>query len=76
MTFAGNPSLKNQPLSSASQALGLGDQLQTQVMDQVDELKKKKLAGQLPNSIGALNPNSAGLSPSVMSLLGSNTGGM
>lgn len=70
MSFMGNPSLKNQPLSSASEALGLGDQLQTQLMDLLDDRKKKKM-----NTTGALNPNTAGISPAVQSLLG-NTGGM
>lgn len=71
MSFMGNPSLKNQPLSSASAALGLGDQLQTQLMDMLDDRKKKAALNKAPG----LNPNSPGISPAVQSLLG-NTGGM
>lgn len=71
MSFMGNPSLKNQPLSTASAALGLGDQLQTQLMDMLDDRKKKEMLAKK----GGLNPNTAGISPAVQSLLG-NTGGM
>lgn len=72
MSFAGNTSLKNAPLSPASQALGLGDQLQTQVQNQIEEQKKKKLLDTkaMSNQQGALNPNSAGISAAVQSLLG------
>lgn len=77
MSYQGNPSLKNQPLSSASADLGLGDQLQTQLMDTLEDRKKKKsLAGQLPNATGALNPNTNGISAAVASLLGNVGGGM
>lgn len=66
------PSIKNMPLSPASQSLGLGDQLTTQLQSQLDEERKKKLLqskiGQ--NTNGPLNPNSAGISAAVQSLLG------
>lgn len=75
MSYQGNPSLKNQPLSSASADLGLGDQLQTQLMDTLADRKKKK-AAQLPNATGALNPNTNGISAAVASLLGNVGGGM
>jgi hypothetical protein len=70
MSFAGNPSLKNVPLSPASQALGLGDQLQTQLQNQLAEEAKKKKAATDANAAGALNPNSTGISAAVQSLLG------
>ena len=70
MSFAGNPSLKNIPLSPASQALGLGDQLQTQLQSQLDEEAKKKKMAQAANQSGALNPNTTGISAAVSSLLG------
>lgn len=75
MMNPGNTSLKNSPLSSASIALGLGDQLQTQLMDTLDERKKLKQTKANP---GGLNPASAGISPAVASLLGNVglTGGM
>lgn len=72
MSFPGNPSLKNAGLSPAATSLGLGDQLQTQVQDALDENKKKKQAEQ---AAGGLNPNSPGISAAVASLLG-NQGGM
>lgn len=74
-TFPGDPSIKNAPLSPAAQALGLGDQLQTQLQDQLDEqAKKKKLEQQ--NTTGALNPATTGISAAVQSLLGvTGTGG-
>lgn len=72
MSYGGNPSLKNAALSPASQALGLGDQLQTQVEDQIAEQKKKKMLDSKvqQNTTGALNPNTAGISAAVQSLLG------
>jgi len=70
MSFAGNPSLKNVPLSPASAALGLGDQLHTQLQDQLDEDAKKKKMAQAANQSGALNPNRSGISAAVSSLLG------
>ena len=60
MSFAGNPSLKNTPLSPAAQSLGLGDALQTQLQNQLDETAKKKKAEQQANAVGALNPNTTG----------------
>lgn len=76
MSFMGSPlpstSLKNTALSPAAQSLGLGDQLQTQLQDELDEEKKKKMANAGPNT--ALNPNTAGISSAVQSLLGSGTG--
>lgn len=80
MSFAGSPypstSLKNTPLSPASQSLGLGDQLQTQLQDQLDEVAKKKKTDAMANTVGdPLNPASSGISAAVASLLGSNTGG-
>lgn len=80
MSFMGSPlpantSLKNSPLSPASQALGLGDQLQTQLQDELDENKKKKLANKMPDAAAsALNPNTTGISSAIQSLLGSGTG--
>lgn len=77
MSSMGSPSLKNQPLSPAAQALGLGDQLQTQLQDELDENKKKKLAAKGPNAAASpLNPNTSGISSAVASLLGSNSGAM
>lgn len=78
MSFQGSPlpstSTKNAPLSPAAQSLGLGDQLQTQLQDELDEAKKKKMANQGPNA--ALNPNTPGISSAVQSLLGTTgTGG-
>jgi hypothetical protein len=55
-------SQKNQVLSFAAQDLGLGDQLQSQVEDQVLQRKKKLAALDQPASLG--------MSPSVMSLFG------
>ena len=79
MSYMGSPSpstsLKNTPLSPASQALGLGDQLQTQLQDELDEAAKKKKADQQANAAGSpLNPNTSGISAAVQSLLGSGTG--
>lgn len=75
MSFPGNTSLKNSPLSPAAQSLGLGDQLQTQLQDTLDEEKKKKLAAKGPDAASsALNPNTSGISAAVASLLGSGTG--
>lgn len=75
MSFAGNTSLKNQPLSPASQALGLGDQLQTQLQDELDEAAKKKKLEAAANQAGSpLNPATSGISSAVASLLGSNSG--
>jgi len=71
----GNTSLKNSTMSPAAQSLGLGDQLQTQLQNQLDEEKKKKLAAKGPNAAAsALNPNTSGISSAIASLLGSNTG--
>lgn len=80
MSFSGSPlpstSMKNAPLSPASQALGLGDQLQTQLQDQLDNLAKKKKTDQAANSAGSpLNPNTTGISSAVQSLLGTTGGG-
>jgi hypothetical protein len=62
------PSLKNKSLSpAADELLGLGDQLQLQVGNQLDQQRKLKT--------GSINPNTPGLSPAVSSLLGL-TGGM
>lgn len=71
----GSPSLKNSPISSASIALGLGDQLQTQLQDDLDQRKKLK---QTKSDPVGLNPASAGISPAVAALLGNigPTGGM
>ena len=74
MSFAGNPSLKNTPLSPAAQSLGLGDALQTQLQNQLDETAKKKKAEQQANAVGALNPNTTGISAAVQSLLGTQGG--
>lgn len=79
MSFMGSPygstSLKNSALSPASQSLGLGDQLQTQLQDELDETAKKKKLDQQANSAGSpLNPNTSGISSAVQSLLGSGTG--
>lgn len=64
-------SLKNEPLSPAGTMLGLGDQLQTQLQDQLDEqAKKKKLEMATANASGALNPNTNGIGSAVASLLG------
>jgi hypothetical protein len=64
-------STKNVPLSPAAEALGLGDALQTQVQNQLDEQAKKKKAD---NATGALNPNTTGISAAVASLLGTQGG--
>lgn len=80
MSFMGSPlpantSLKNAALSPAAQSLGLGDQLQTQLQDQLDEEKKKKLASKMPNAAASpLNPNTTGISSAVASLLGTQGG--
>lgn len=60
-------STKNLPLTAAGMALGLGDMLRNQVDETLDENLKKRKAG---NTMGALNPNSAGISAAVASLLG------
>lgn len=67
MAAQGDTSLKNMALSPATMGLGLGDQLQTQVNDELEQRKKAKLS---PNAAGPLNPNSAGISAAVASLLG------
>lgn len=75
MSFPGNTSLKNAAISPAAQSLGLGDQLQTQLQDELDENKKKKMADKGPNAAGSpLNPATTGISAAVQSLLGSGTG--
>lgn len=79
MSFMGSPlpstSLKNTALSPAAQSLGLGDRLQTQLQDELDEAKKKKLSLAGPAAAASpLNPNSNGISAAVQSLLGSGTG--
>ncbi len=79
MSFMGSPypstSTKNAPLSPAAQSLGLGDQLQTQLQDEMDEEKKKKLLAKQPNAAASpLNPATSGISAAVQSLLGSGTG--
>lgn len=64
-------SLKNIPISGAATDLGLGDQLQVQLQNNLDEeAKKKKLLSQQANATGALNPNTNGISAAVASLLG------
>jgi hypothetical protein len=75
MSFPGNTSLKNAPISPAAQSLGLGDQLQTQLQDELDEQKKKKMAEKAPAAAASpLNPATSGISAAVQSLLGSGTG--
>lgn len=59
--------LKNLPLSPAASALGLGDMLRNQVDETLDANAKKR---KLDNTTGKLNPNTAGISAAVASLLG------
>lgn len=64
MTYPGNPSLKNASLNPVSELMGMGDQLQTQVQNQLDEQRKKRQAA------GGLNSNSPGIGSAIASLLG------
>lgn len=68
-------STKNAPLSAAGMGLGLGDMLQTEVQNTIDENAKKRRAMMQSNAVGALNPNTAGISSAVASLLGNQTAG-
>jgi len=68
-------SLKNMPLSPASQGLGLGEMLQTDVQNKIDEAAKLRKAQMQSNAFGALNPNTTGISSAVASLLGTQTAG-
>jgi len=60
-------SAKNMPLSPASSALGLGDQLTQQLQDDVDERRKKLMQSSMaaPGAFGA-----SAMSPASMALLG------
>lgn len=67
----GPPSAKNMSLTPAAQDLGLGDQLNVQLEDQLAERKKKLLqVSQVPNQSGLNN------SPAALSLLGQSQGGL
>lgn len=69
MLGAGANSTKNLPLSSAGADLGLGDQLQNDVSDKLDEMRKKR---QMAASAMGGNQNAAqaSLSPAILSLFG------
>ena len=69
MTYPGNHSLKNASLNPVSEMLGMGDQLQTQVQNQLDDERKKRL-----QASGGLNPNSPAIGSAIASLLGTQGG--
>jgi hypothetical protein len=61
-------SAKNLSLTSAASDLGLGDQLQNQVQEQLNEKKRKLQQAASPG--GAMDQGGSGLSPAVMMLYG------
>lgn len=62
-------SLKNASLNPVSELLGMGDALQTQVQNTLDERRKQK-----QQAAGGLNPNTPGIGSVIASLLGTQGG--